>query len=768
MIRRGVTLFEVMLSMLIMAIAVLSVALMLPAGLKAQEGGRFKAIAAVTAYNLINLAEHNRAVFFRMKIESNLPYGTPLITNEPGKWDMERILASSYWTRSAIIPMPPEIARRLDSADDEISKILDAGGQVYFPSPLPAGLGDFEGSTRKDGASISLVDEEIAYAFDGFEEAGRLVIGFIGHAQQNALPSHPLTAAPYREWYPSPPATHVRNHTTPEGDLSDMLLDDPIDPNDDDAESLMDFMNRGSIDLAMWKMWSDRDPTADWGDFQKMLRGFADYSVSPDPDSGAFFAGAHYELSRGRATDPDLTAPDLWDGDKGDFDNKYLREDVEKWYDLCLEFLNEQLSDDGDTAFNPASAATNIENTLTLHFGPNGHPNARQVNAIRYLAAAAMWRTRTDRIDSAAEPEFGWQDDGAGTVTYGPRADADAAQSMPLAAPVPDYAMYTAIHEHALRWAADYAEHYPYDWGAPRMYNRAVMMDNPLLQLDLFDGADNWSAAGDNVLNQADDPSRRAGYSPVYRIIAPKGCTLHQGGNQLVEASKLPTIWTDVAVRRNDIPTNYYGNWDTHENNYEIVYDRISSSWGRSEHFNLHSKFNAAERCRQMVIWAVDWQQYEDAETTPGVVSDASYYIYDARQTWRGFADNGSNYTMPYYRHRALGNLGMLGPLGQPLLWKAAPLDADGNLNWTGAEVEGGGGFFIKKLMRGAVTRGWRDADNLIGGGFMGTWLGQHGLDANGNGVIDRGTVPKSMRMRATVVARFNFYDQRTWQSVRN
>jgi hypothetical protein len=38
---------------------------------------------------------------------------------------------------------------------------------------------------------------------------------------------------------------------------------------------------------------------------------------------------------------------------------------------------------------------------------------------------------------------------------------------------------------------------------------------------------------------------------------------------------------------------------------------------------------------------------------------------------------------------------------------------------------------------------------------------GQHGADRNFNKLLDRGTVPPSVRLRATQVARFNVYDPR-------
>jgi hypothetical protein len=40
---------------------------------------------------------------------------------------------------------------------------------------------------------------------------------------------------------------------------------------------------------------------------------------------------------------------------------------------------------------------------------------------------------------------------------------------------------------------------------------------------------------------------------------------------------------------------------------------------------------------------------------------------------------------------------------------------------------------------------------------FSGCW----GADRNFNGKLDRGPVPKAVRLRAQLVARFNFYDMR-------
>jgi hypothetical protein len=40
-------------------------------------------------------------------------------------------------------------------------------------------------------------------------------------------------------------------------------------------------------------------------------------------------------------------------------------------------------------------------------------------------------------------------------------------------------------------------------------------------------------------------------------------------------------------------------------------------------------------------------------------------------------------------------------------------------------------------------------------------FLGRWGADRNFNGVLDRGPLPRSIRLRAAEVSRYNFYDPR-------
>ena len=62
---------------------------------------------------------------------------------------------------------------------------------------------------------------------------------------------------------------------------------------------------------------------------------------------------------------------------------------------------------------------------------------------------------------------------------------------------------------------------------------------------------------------------------------------------------------------------------------------------------------------------------------------------------------------------------------------------------------------------RRILNRDGEGNDKGNGSDNINRFLGQWGADRNFNGKLDRGSVPRSVRMRATSVARFNYYDPR-------
>jgi hypothetical protein len=113
------------------------------------------------------------------------------IFGNSGRFDLEHVLTSSV---GGLYPVPTDIARRLDSPNNEIQEILDNGGHIYYLDPLIAGR--FDSEIRKQ--QIENADSPVQ----------RLVVGVLGSPQQNLSAVHPM-GNPIHELYPFPPIHRV-------------------------------------------------------------------------------------------------------------------------------------------------------------------------------------------------------------------------------------------------------------------------------------------------------------------------------------------------------------------------------------------------------------------------------------------------------------------------------------------------------------------------------------------------------------------------------
>jgi prepilin-type N-terminal cleavage/methylation domain-containing protein len=142
--RRGFTLFEVSISLVLVAFGVVSVLMLFPSGLKAQQMARFQIYAAAKAEEMIeqfNGTQHSNPA---IDTEGMAMWDVP-VAHKAQSWDLESRLSSH---RYGIMPLPLDIAKRLDSDGDEIQGILDEGGYVYFSQPM-ASTG-----TQEQGAAV--------------------------------------------------------------------------------------------------------------------------------------------------------------------------------------------------------------------------------------------------------------------------------------------------------------------------------------------------------------------------------------------------------------------------------------------------------------------------------------------------------------------------------------------------------------------------------------------------------------------------------------
>jgi hypothetical protein len=150
---------------------------------------------------------------------------------------------------------------------------------------------------------------------------------------------------------------------------------------------------------------------------------------------------------------------------------------------------------------------------------------------------------------------------------------------------------------------------------------------------------------------------------------------------------------------------------------------QIDTSWGNPDHFTLTRAFQPCERARQLVFFSVDWQAYDDFEEASPGLQDSAFGIFDSQGVMIGSEAYGLFYAERF----------------------ASFADADHS-----RVANGRIDCHIEYFDEPAANQTDRKA-------FM---LGIHGADRNGSGAFERGPVPKSVRMKAIVISRFNFYDR--------
>jgi hypothetical protein len=260
-----------------------------------------------------------------------------------------------------------------------------------------------------------------------------------------------------------------------------------------------------------------------------------------------------------------------------------------------------------------------------------------------------------------------------------------------------------------------FAASFPYDWAVPRPVERTIMLDYPLLQYDLFSPAMSGTIMG--TAGQSAQQWRPLSPRPIRNI----GLSATYPDNPIAELGTKAKL--EGTMRQNG----------------------TSNLFGDIDHYSLTMPFAASERCREIVFWVVDWQAYEDFETLPSAPLDASRYPLAGPRT-----DGGGILTNNFYGR--MDGVQFVDPhlfcFRNPeknMIWKnAIPIESP-----TGTDVTE-----HQMLNASGPDRGSGLTNRQIFNGLF-------GADRNYNKRIDRGVVPKSVRMRATQVARFNYYDTR-------
>ncbi|MBA3936056.1 MAG: hypothetical protein H0X38_01210 [Planctomycetes bacterium] len=259
------------------------------------------------------------------------------------------------------------------------------------------------------------------------------------------------------------------------------------------------------------------------------------------------------------------------------------------------------------------------------------------------------------------------------------------------------------IHDACLALGMRFQATHPFDFGCPRPLQRALMMDFPLIEFDV-------------------------GSAPLGGTIFANGAPAHQW--RPVATSRLTSL--GVSAMYPNPASSPVGAMDQAALGTSSSGTGAGALWGNDpSHATLTASFTAAERCRQIVFWTADWQSYDDFETAPSAPVDASKYLKGAP---RGGATFDWCMTHPPFMD-----------------WQ----------QYTYRNPE----KVLAFINSGRTATGSNDSNGTgvhdQGSGSAAVFSGLYGADRNGNGKADQGTVPPSVRLRAQVVARFNYYDLR-------
>ncbi len=641
----GFTLFEVAISLGLLLIGVVSVMMVMPVAIKAQRMTRFQLYAAVKTQELIELTNWNLSAG-----------STGMDSESPHPWDCPAGYAShqvgveplAAQPTNGLVPMPPEIARRIDSDNDEIARIIADGGRLYYPQPRP-----------NDGVYF------VNAPASANVEMQQMVVAFRGFPQQPMSRDFTAKNWPYYYPYPSPPmqVMYSRNDNDP-----------GAHPEWPEFESHQHF-DVGQVKAYCW------EPTF-------------------DQRSAAVFTGA--VIGAGEVGWlPYITNTNV--------DTALAYAQAAAWYCQAQKLSNGQSVWDS-LMIGKMVGLGSAANDFT---GVPAGEEWKWVQGARFLAHAGLCLTRWS--DHATLSGVGLTLPGVTIV--------DPALGVPVSST--DITVHEAdilnLHETSLNLGMLFAASFPYDWAVPRPFQRSIHMDFPLIMADLFPGGSYPVLQGklfDVTANPAGGISARAWRPLAARPIINIG-------------------------RSHSFPSHAIGD----------VADPVYANglWGDPAHFTLTRPFEAADRCRQIVYWAVDWKAYEDCETSPSAPVDASHYPLAAGYIgW----DIDRRMQIPINESCTMNfmNPERMTTLSAPSLALATGADLYPN-------------FLIPYQSPSNAPSAWQGARSNTTAHAL--FVGAYGADRNFNKRLDRGVLPKSVRLHATAIARFNFYNPRLPMNIR-
>jgi type II secretory pathway pseudopilin PulG len=663
----GFTLFEVAISLVILAFGVVSIMTLFPAGLRAQQLSRFQLYAAAKAEEMVE--QFNTAHFDNATADTE---GTECwnaaSSYRSQTWDLDARVASH---RYGMMPLPLELARRIDSDGDEIQQILSQGGYVYYSQP-----------------TASTGTEEQGMAVAPPTEAQKLIIGITGYAQQNAMPIFPMKNWPYQASFPSPPVhyNHMRYGWMPAEVKTGANYQVRYDHPRSGSENVTEFWESARLTgVAIPGTDPDLQKIVDWPETGGPS-GVVHYGYMP------YANGLQWE----NGNNPTKLGNDDGIGPTRDGALRYVQ--------AALWYCQRKSTVTGSRITSAFWSDPHTSGIPTFEPGTDDDKKWMQVQAMRFLAHAATCLTAWYPLNSADTSK-------AESLSTGVKIPAVTIDGLSIPEFVITNELIRYYHERCLKLAMSFAASFPYDWAVPRRVERTISLDYPLLQYDLFTPVLEGPlfGAGKNAKQWrplAPRPIRHLGLSAIY----PEN--LDSTGKTRLDSTMVRSVG--------------------------------STLFGDIDHYSLAMPFEPSQRCREIVFWCVDWQSYEDFETLPSAPVDASRYPIAGPRTDAGGAMRDFNGRMSDVDFVDPHLFCFRNP-EKNMLW----MDDIPRTSATGTDV---------------TSHQVLNSDNADQGPGLNNrkvFAGQFGADRNYNKKIDRGNVPPSVRLRATQVARFNYYDPR-------
>ena len=269
----------------------------------------------------------------------------------------------------------------------------------------------------------------------------------------------------------------------------------------------------------------------------------------------------------------------------------------------------------------------------------------------------------------------------------------------------------------------------------------------PLTTYDLFWDAHQGNNNGEAVRTTEYDS--KGNPTSHYRWLNATNPAKHHGPNQW-HAGHAPADesrdWL-FTLNQQPIVARQYKAWQSlHEKQHNETFrpldqNHLENNTQDRDRYWVNHAFAPLDRSRELIFWAVNWKGYEDAEIAPGSQEDVSvngYYWQDSDSTVR-----------------MAGMHPLRGHPERSLLWtdtkrKTRLMDvlSNGTLN--------GGEEYFPSISHSRI---WPSSTANKGQRITDVWQGRWGADRNADNSLTQGTINKSTRLQANVVARFNFYD---------